>query len=364
MLVGQLRTRPEIGLFDLDHTLTGTKRNQIQAHAHITSKGPLVINTARETGMVMSSKALAASRKYGYERPAPRLGVDPQTKRHIYVDPELLEKYAGHLDPAAIIGFGGGALLRQQEDRGFAPDQKLSSLLGGKNFRSWLWRHLKSIDLNRDLLDALSLLEDTKAFAEGRTDVAPLDWRFQVNAKDEREHTDLKFRIASYFDAIGEGDTIRIKDESKPGKPCFYIVPRLGTKEASADYLLQKALAEAGISVQDVHLTAADDALTGIRMLTDVLVGAPGDFVLPGNAPIAKHLMPSSPEYGKPFAGETVDWLLKLLTATNEEGIYLCRMPNDAPSRRFIIADLACPGTVAVESILALIERGTLYSKP
>ncbi len=359
LLVRRLGMSPEIGVFDLDHTLTGPKSAQVKAHALINARGPMIINTARETGMVMSSGALEASRKYGYERAAPHLGVDEETGKRTYARPERLDQYAGHLDPAAIIGFGGGVLLRQH-DRGYAMDDSFSSLLG-KDFRKRMRAHLEAIDFEGDLIAYLSPLEDETAFVDGRTDVEPLYWRIQVNPKDEVHKTDLKFRIASYLLAIGEYAAVRIVDESRPGRPCFYIVPVMGTKEASADHLLRHSLEEARVDIKSVNLTLADDAFTGLHMATDVLPGANGTFILPGKAPVARHLMPSSDVYGKPFVGEDVSWLLERLEPTTQEGVYRCRMPGDMPDRRFVIADQAVPGLVAAESILALDERGLIY---
>lgn len=359
MLVQRMRTSSEIGVFDLDNTLTGPKEAQVKAHAIINARGPMIINTARETGMVMSSGAYNASLKYGYDRAAPHLGIDQETGKCIYERPERLDRYAGHLDPAAIIGFGGSVLLRQQ-DRGFAMDGSHADQLE-HDFRPRMMRHLRAIDFNGDLMGYLSALEDETAFRDGRTDVEPLYWRIQVNPRDEAHKTDLKFRIASHLLDIGEYATVRIVEESRPGKPCFYIVPEMGTKEASADHLLRRALTEARADLKDVTLTLADDAFTGLRMLTDVLPGARATFILPGNAPVAQHLIPSSELYGKPFVGEEVSWLLERLTPTERPGIYTSFMPGEMPQRRFIIADQVVPNLVAADSICALDALGHLY---
>src|SRR5690606_25130649 len=127
--------------------------------------------------------------------------------------------------------------------------------------------HFTAIDSDGDLIGALSELEDDAAFREGRTNVQPLDWRFQFNPESEEQKADLKFRIASHLVAVGERELIDFRDESKPGAPCFYVVPAHGTKEASADFMLRKALAAAGIDPAAAHLTIADDALTGLRQL-------------------------------------------------------------------------------------------------
>ncbi len=363
LLVERMRKGPHVGIYDLDNTLTGCKASQIRAHELIHSKGPFVINTARETGMVMASKALRDSRKYGYTRAPPNLKKDEATDRYSYVPPEHLDRFAGLLNPTAIIGFGGGILLRQQEP-GYAVDHVFADSLGGAEFRPRMLTHLKSIDLGGDVIGALSLLENDTAFLEGRTDVEPLFWRIQINPKDEAQKTDLKFRIASHLLAVGEYATVDIVDESRPTDGVFtiYLVPRTGTKEASADHLLRSALTESGVSARDLHLTLADDAFTGLRMLTDVLPGAHATFVLPGNAPVARHLMEASSQYGKRFAGEDVSWLLERLTKTDVAGVYHCFMPGEMPNRRFIIADEVVAGNVAVDSILALNERGLLYT--
>ena len=363
ILVQRLRKGPKVGIYDLDHTLTGPVASQLKAHELINRHGPMVINTARETGMVMSSRALEASRKHGYRRSAPKLGTDPVSGKRIYAQPESIRKFAGHLNPSAIVGFGGGVLLRQQRDSGYAMDESFSALLGGDNFRTRIMEHLRAIDLEGDLIGSLAVLEDESAFLEGRIDVEPLYWRIQINPKDEVQKTDLKFRIATYLLEIGEYATVKLVDESRPWDNVFtlYIVPKLGTKQAGADHLLRNALTYTSLSVGDLSLTMADDAFTGLRMATDVLPGAKGTFVLPGKAPVAEHLMPSSRNYGKPFAGEDVSWLLERLTPTETEGVYDCFMPGDLPNRRFIIADQAVPGFVAADSILALDERGLLY---
>ena len=362
LLVRRLRRGPHVSVLDLDNTCTGSEASQIQMHEIAHGNGAVVYNTARETGMVMSSEALLASRKYGYTRAAPHLGIDEATGRFVYTKPERVRRLAGHLDPSAIVGFGGSVLLRQP-DRGFAYDHEFSDLLGGQGFRKVVRSRLMEIDFNGDLIGALSELEDDTAFAEGRTDVEPLYWRFQFNPRDEQQKTDLKLRIASHFLEMGERGLIDFRDESKPGKPCFYLVPSLGTKEASADYLLRKALLEAGVAPEGVTLTIADDALTGLYMLRDVLPEANATFVLPGGAPIARHLMASTSLYGTSFAGEDVSWLLSRLTSVKETpGKYVFKMPGDQPDRTFYIADEVVPGHESVDSLLALQARGDIYS--
>ncbi|MES2668657.1 MAG: hypothetical protein V4644_03140 [Patescibacteria group bacterium] len=360
MLVRRLRKKPAVSILDLDNTCTGSEAEQLQMHEAANAAGAVVYNTARETGMVMSSKALEASRKYGYRRAAPNLATDEVTGRYRYEKPERLRQFAGHLDPDAIVGFGGGIRLRQP-DRGYPADETFSALLGGPDFRKDMRHHFESMDIDGDLLGALSELEDGRAFAEGRTNVESLDWRFQFNPRDEQHMTDLKFRIASRLLEVGARKMIDFRDESKPGYPCFYVVPLLGTKEASADYLLRKAAAEAGLQPEDLRLTIADDAFTGLYQLRDLLPEAPATYILPGGAPVAKHLIPGSSEYGKPFSGNDVGWLLEPITPLPLPGHYVFRMRGDQPDRTFIIADEANE-RISVGSLLALQEQGHLYT--
>jgi len=71
--------------------------------------------------------------------------------------------------------------------------------------------------------------------------------------------------------------------------------------------------------------------------------------------------MSASSDYGKPFAGESVGWLLERLQPAGLEGCYRYPMPDGNPDRTFIIADEAVPGHEAAESILALDAKGMLY---
>lgn len=360
MLVARLRKKPAVSVLDLDNTCTGSEAEQLQMHEAANAAGAVVYNTAREVGMVMSSKALDASRKYGYRRAAPNLHPDPATGRYTYEKPERLRRFAGHLDPDAIIGFGGGIQLRQP-DRGFAADQPFADLLGGSEFRTAIRAQLDVIDIDGDLLGVLSELEDASAFSEGRTNVESLDWRFQFNPRDQRHMIDLKLRIARHFADLGQRSLIEFRDESTPDRPCFYIVPFYGTKEASADHLLRKALAQAGLPPEQLSLTVADDAFTGLFMLRDLLPEAPATYILPGGAPVARHLMPASCEYGKPYAGNDVGWLLERVSPLGQAGHYAFRMRGDQPDRTFIIADEA-NGRRSVGSLLALQEQGSLYA--
>ncbi len=361
LLVHRLQKKPEVSVLDLDNTCTGPEASQLKMHEIANGAGAVVYNTARETGMVMSSRAFDASRKYGYTRAAPHLDTDSETGKYAYTKPEYLRRFAGHLDPAAIVGFGGGIHLRQP-DRGFAADQAFSKLLGGPDFRKIIRAELEAIDMDGDLIGALSDLEDDGAFAEGRTNVQSLDFRFQFNPRNEQHMSDLKFRIANHFLEIGQRALIDFRDESKPGNPCFYLVPSLGTKEASADYLLRKALFEARRDPEDITLTIADDAFTGLYMLKDVLPEArETTYILPGGAPVARHLMASSSLYGTLFAGNDVGWLLSRLMPLGPSGHYLFKMPGDQADRRFILADEAVTGHESVDSLLALQARGDIY---
>jgi len=344
--------------------------------------------TAQTAEMVMSSKSYAASVERGFKRRKPMLGG--RRGARFYVAPETLPERTSFTDPDLIMSLGTG-IHEPVADGAYLVDRTFEKSLGGEDWREaalLMERHATASDScyfpneedRLDLRDYLSDIESVENYEAGITDVMPLEYRLQFEFTGGTPQQNLlrKERAKSLLRRTAEGleylsklkgagiertEIIRefgamlgnfeIHDESTPDltRCLFYGTPRLASKE----HMLNRGLSRlsGGAVIED--LLIAGDMPPDLRAGCFSGQAERATFLLVGGSPLSPFLRPGTNARGQLYAGESFEWLLERLAATDRPG-YGAFRTDDGSFRRVVIGAMAYPGTIGPETIEAYIE--------
>lgn len=384
-----------VGVFDIDGTLlraNPTPREIIAANCvrrFVSSRGAFTVATAQTAEMIMSSKAYAASVARGFKRRRPMLGRQEDGTRY-YRAPETMPERHAFTDPDLIMSLGTGVHF-PVADYAYLVDRVFENSLGGESWREAALRmeryateseasYYPNEEDRLDFRDYLSTIESIENYEAGVTDVMPLEYRLQFEFKDGTPQENLlkKERAKSALRRTAEGleylsklkgagiehtEIIRafgailgnfeIQDESSQdlSRCLFYGTPRLASKEHMVNRGLSRLAGDDEI----------DDLLIAGDMPPDLRAGCfsgkatRATFLLVGGSPLSPFLRPGVNDRSKLYAGESFEWLLSRLVATDRPGFGAFRT-DDGSFRRVIIGDMAYEGTKGPETIRAYLE--------
>jgi hypothetical protein len=368
-----------IAFLDIDSTLTGDAagvdrvRDQLQSMGYVCA-----FVTSRTEEMVMSARALRASRKRGELcRPEPHLGRRGELR--FYQTPERVAP-RGILDGEIIAGSSGSRIYVRQGsgyrlDRGFglvedeeggsrsAPTRAASTRAAPTRLmlapEAWREEALGLIaELNgADPLAEPAGIEWAESYESGSADVFPPDYRIQLHFSSET----AKKRFVHSLSCRRRGPwgefarSLRLLDDSHPAQEHYkaFLLPRWASKARAVTRIVDSLRAHLPAG-RPVDLLFAGDSYPDLEM---GLLGAPGctgTLLLVGGSRLVRDLL--SPE-SSAFAGEPLTAIKRRLRATDRSGVYRFRVPRHPHAeRRVIVADIAFPGCGAVRSIERYLE--------
>lgn len=323
----------------------------------LSALGPYVTLSARSSEMGMDAKAYAASVRKGYDRPPVKWGVDAQGRRMVIpIGPKPFFRHT--LNSDVIYSLGEHTYVRCGTAYRKVP------IHADESWRRKMIEILKFFNAEKHL----AAIEYEENYEQGITDVFPLPFRIQLEFSGDFAFEELRrartmllgYRNMLYDKVIPEDYApgidfeplkhMAMVDESKPDHQMFvrYLMLRHSPKHRAAHRIINELSAASGVPLEDVRIFAADDSLTGLRML---LVGGDLDmtFVLPNGSPLAPHLTGSKKD--ESFAGVSLKSISRRLTPANERGVYYFALPGRRP-RKVVIADEAYPDCIAPESLL------------
>jgi hypothetical protein len=329
--------------------------------------------TARTCALTLSSGAYSASPSLRKVELPPKWGIDPETKKRVYIPLEDIPFFDSCKDFDITASFGGFIIVRN--GHGYEVDTDYENLLRFDHAKGRIkpepWR-LAMLSLLYERLGEfqpfMSKLESRLNYDLGLTDSAPLDFRFQFDFEGSsglEAMIKLKTIIADMATA-GHSVAVRIKmvDESKPNllnpeksRYTLYLIPWGARKETMIKRLFEESVKAAKRSVKSTRLLYTDDTLTGLRAGLWVGGEAPTNFLLPVGSRLAPYLIEKKDKFGdedlsflweKPIVGREKHRLLP----TNERGVY--RFEHKVRGQRFntiVIgderyADCTAPGSV------------------
>lgn len=342
-------------------------RKEVFDFAH--RQGGHVLSTLRASEMCMDEHYLEASIGCGLGRLPPLCAK--KDGHCIYAPLSSLERFKFNYNPHAINSVGVGIVVEQggayHHDLAF--QHKLHPHVGER----WRDRALKLVDtLDHDglLRGSFAPIEDIENYHAGKTDVAPLDYRIQLQYEGGDGigwKNDIKQRINQLrherHSAASFARAIRWIDESRPHKQRYmlYLVPKYGTKEHGVTQVYRSIVAELEVDPGDIMVVVTGDTMTDLRAGIFGAPEAPGFFVLAGGSPLTDYLVGS--KSGEPFAGESLESIRRRMKPNSKKGFYYVQMPGMPFARVVVVADQAFPGKSDAESILAFYQYWKSYTK-
>lgn len=379
-----------VGVFDVDGTLMtkamedgyGTPAALAAAQFvrdYFDRNGTFTVATAQTAEMLMSSEVHDASVAHGFARPRPKLGGVPE--RRYYLKPESIPVRVPFTDAKAIMSMGTGCHILQPEEW-YLEHLSYKKRLG-VNWRENALNLLGIIDDVGEFRNYLAPIELAENYECGRADVMPLEYRIQFNFEDRETKDRIKSGILTTLKGIREilaidgfdirnsalhtsmfGDihkNLRIVDESNAaiGKFQFYLMPRYASKEEMVDEML--SVLPKGEMIED--LLIAGDMPPDLRAGCFAGRALRATFILVGGSPLAPYFNRESEWFGKPHAGERLEFVTNNLIQTGKPGFEVLERAG-VPMRLFVNGDVAYPGLTGPETIAAFLKdekRPTLF---
>lgn len=349
------------------------------------------VATAQTIEMLLSSGAFARSAER-IMRPLPFLKVDtvdgnPTKKVYSYVHPERIACRQAYTDPDFVLSMGTGIFPRRSSGK-YAPDKRFKKRLR-REWRRSLLALLHAMGLpswgSTNFIKHLGDIDSEEKYYRRETNVFPNDYRLQLKFADpklsRKQNEEQKNRAKGLIQSTvtelsnlvrkegtvpesertsilaqfgGVLDNLLVVDESRPSKNRFmiYLMALLASKEAMSDEYLKQLSKKGRIKYLFFFGDMPPDLLMGCRSGdADNIV-----FVLAGGSELTPYLTRGSPEYGKPYAGESLKWLIECLTPTGRPGIEIFQ-EEGRPSRTVIIGDILYPGLVGPETLAAYLQE-------
>lgn len=376
-LVRKIKRTGVLNLFDIDGTLAMDGEPSVEelaARQTVRSlanrMGASVFISARTPELMMESREYSRSVYMGFTRPPPRAGRDVEFgdfRVEVPLEDERAFSYVvGGAHALLSMGIEGPLIRR---DGGYVLDREYEDTFADRVCRR-KWRNILHLvlneDKNGDIALALADIEFSSNYLAGKTDVAPLPYRVQLDWRGRsalRTKMRVKRRLARLFAQHPEMN-VRFVDESNPAMDRYtlYIVHEAVRKEKMFERLVASILDVTYMQPSDLSVNIFGDTLTDLRQIYagGLKFGRAYDgdmvrmnFVLAGGSRLSVPIQGAITSFG----GEDLDWLHRLLEKTDRPGVYNVQIEN-APrgSRQFVLCDEVFPDTVGPESIRAYFE--------
>lgn len=343
--------------------------------------------TARTCSLTLSSAQYNESPELRRLEPRPRWGIDPTTRKHVYVPIETVPYFAHCIDFDFTASFGGYVIVKNGS--GYKVDHDYARQLrfdhakrkdreGNEIANPDPWQLLMLqfvVDKLTRFAPYMSKLAARRNYETGVTNVAPLEFRYQfefVGSEGYRLMQELQQvieleRMASNPAAV----SIATVDESRPNdadpeqsRYTLYLVPWNARKEKMIHRVFSQSAKVAGRKTKDCRLFGAGDSPTDLR--AGLWAGGDADFkfVIPCHSPLAPYLIERRENYGSQslsflWGNPTKSGRPKdLLVATNQKGVYHFVHKARGPRRNtIVIADERYSGCTAPGSVAEFLEE-------
>lgn len=352
---------------------------------------PRMLNTVRTFELAVSSALLEASHRYGVMRPKPKYGRDKDGKR-IFVPLEKMSKFDYCLDAHAFNGVGTGIFLRHQSSH-YVPDSGYAQQLGDwhRDVIDYL-RLVDRMDPGARLEAAMADINHEASYDEGKTDVFPPEYRIQLEwtahkfgkragelkelAKELIRKWQNLFRPKEAWRSGRKRIDIVEENRGDEGRFIIYLVPKRSRKEHALTHVIRKIAEATNLVPSQYRVFGAGDTMTDVGVAFNTSVASDLTFLLAGGSRLYHFLSPHGEHAGKPYDGEDIFGLTRLLkgSETEHRGVHRLMLPTfdvfgekhriKKVARTVIVGDDAFPGETGPASIAATLEylRKTVLS--
>ncbi len=373
-LVEAVRRTGCLVLCDLDGTMTidattlvpraAEMRVRREVRGMLEELGGLMFVTMRSSELVWSEEIRRNSLEVGYDRPSARW--KKEGGRYVYEDLDVSPYFSSCQDPQGLLAIGDGITIFKD---GLAwKDLEYERLLN-RDIPRWhtqVYLFLLSYvnaDTHGDLDRSLSVLEDSLHWLHGKSNVAPLPYRIQMDFVGA-DGLERKKKIVESIHARRQDPNPEIRkiaralelvDESKPkeDKYTLYVLPRWGTKLRTAHYVLKRIGRALGRPWQGIQLYTFGDTMADYHMLTRGAFANEANGLLVGGSRLAPTLLTPKPHLQ--FAGVPLRWGTRVESNPAWPGDHKFHMPLASP-RRVTLGDVAFRGTRGPETILQYLQ--------
>lgn len=343
----------KIAFLDIDSTMTGTKDTTNATRKTLEQDGyAIAYVTARTEEMLMSSTEYELSKKLGFKRPPPHLGIF--NGKRVYAKPELIE-HVGLLDPDIIAGSTGTQILLHQSTGGYISDKDFEASFKEtpQEWRQYVWDLINSFNkFKKKAFHAPN--EIPSNYHDGLSDIYRPKYRISLLFQSAKEKTEFRSFIRQAFKNNPKFTNIRITDDSEPKKDLhtLYITPKNAGKRKAVDQIIKMVTGKLAVPTSDLHVLIAGDGHSDLDMGMKAACGTNTTFLLAGGSRLM-HALTCKNKHAD-LLEEDLEDLKNFLYARKIKGYYDNKMHSH---HKFIICDEVNYGKKEAASLLPIISK-------
>lgn len=400
---------PGVLLVDIDGTFEDPVPGRFELPVLIRAfceerKIPVIAVTSRTPEMTFSTEDYEKTASIGQiTRPKPHLLKTGDT--FSYAPPETLPQFNGQTSFDAVAAMTGATIHVRQKDGAYMEDKGHQDRFRS-NPESWRQKTLETLEGEKLLNDPRGgarlgrypLIEDEDNFGEGKVDVAPLEWRVQIDftGKDVqpgvqttgatgevKEVDELLIKEAierkkQFLENVKNARKRRVKidfqidDDSNEdaARATVYILPR-GAGKASAVQRFTNQIAESlGVDKGDLNILSTGDSRTDLDELPGLVsfkkngekkpAEVRSAVLLVGGSRLQKVLEKAlkDPNGDYSYGGTNImRYVRRLVPDPARKGHYEYHVEGSANDPLFILGFKAFEGTKQAETVFAAVKE-------
>jgi len=342
-----------LAFLDIDVTFTSDLKIIASTKKRLEQLGySIIFVTSRTEEMVMGKSDFEKSKKLGFSRPKPYIGMNKG--KRVYKDPAKV--YQLLVNPDVIIGSTGTQIVVRQPHGGFAPD-----ILFDKQFRttSAAWRKktkrlLRNIDPQGTLI-TLPEFEYEDMYRKHEADVFPPKFRIKLICKSLEAKNDFIKKLKKEMKQ--ENFFLRVTDDSNlhQNNYVIFLTPTKGFKGNAVNHMVKYVSQSLEIPKEKIEVILAGDSYPDLAMLFYGAKGTKTTGILVGGSPITNTLLNKEIH---DYCGEDLSTFKENLQHQDGKAGFFSFYENIKKTyqRNIVIGDLAYPHTKGAATILAYLN--------
>jgi hypothetical protein len=343
-IIKKIQKTKKIAFLDIDLTLTGLPDIQEKTRELLEKKGySLVYVTSRPYELVLSDYAIKKSSTL--TRPFAKTEFHKNGKR-FHTDLNTIGAFQGLLNPDIVASTTGLELFVKQSNDEYLKDELFNVFpFTSKAWKSDVKKLLKTAAQEK-LRFTVKVTEDIKNYHNHEADIAPIDYRFQI---DFPGLEDKKIFIKKLND-IKKAIPVFFLDDSEPEFNIYsiYLFPKKAEnlKAEAIDYILEQITRQDDIQLKNIQTLIAGDSYPDLGMILYGAKDTHGLFYISGRSRLTKC-------FTDPFIKNYLDMNIsswKNNLHKKKPGIYTFN------ERTIYIADELFPGLWGAESLYQFLQ--------
>lgn len=270
----------KIAFLDIDLSLTGEPEVQSNIRTSLEDQNfAIVFVTSRPCELLLSNQSLNNSPAIC--RPQTKTMVSEDGKRY-HIDLAENQDFKGLIDPDAIAGTTGMHIYVKSKKNNYLQDQSYYPLdINPSNWRKKVFELFIKLRLDTSNLNEIEVEGE---YEKNKTDIAPPDFRIQLNFND----LESKLEFEKSLSTADKDFALYVLDDSEPENHVYsiYLFPinAATLKKDAVDHIFNNVCQSTKLNPKDIEVLIVGDSFPDLAMGLDGAQNAKATFFIPSGS--------------------------------------------------------------------------------